>query len=95
MQGPAEQSGATVFKDAYGKPCLDVEAAARAEMVNPDMKDHVISIKNNCARLIRAKVCYYNSDHCNEVVLQAYKRVDTILGTMRGVTVFRYTITQK
>jgi len=95
MQGGPEQSGTNVVRDPLGRPCLDVEAAARAETINPDMKDHVVSIKNNCAKLIRAKVCYAGSDHCNEVVLQAYKRVDTILGSMKGVTSFRYTITQR
>lgn len=59
------------------------------------MLDHVVSLKNNCPRIIRAKVCYFSSDHCNEVVVQGYKRVDTILGTMRGVKFFRYALTQK
>lgn len=95
MQRSLDQSGANVIRDPLGRPCLDVEAAARAETVNPAMQDHVVSIKNNCAKLIKAKVCYLGSDHCNEVVLQAYKRVDTILGSMKGVTTFRYTITQR
>lgn len=95
MQRSLEQSGANVVRDPLGRPCLDVEAAARAGTVNPAMQDHIVSIKNNCAKLIKAKVCYTGSDHCNEVVLQAYKRVDTILGSMKGVTTFRYTITQR
>ncbi|PJG55626.1 hypothetical protein CVM73_08705 [Bradyrhizobium forestalis] len=95
MQRSLDQSGANVIRDPLGRPCLDVEAAARAGAANPAMQDHIVSIKNNCAKLIKAKVCYANSDHCNEVVLQAYKRVDTILGSMKGVTTFRYTITQR
>lgn len=95
MQGAPEQSGANVIRDPLGRPCLDIEAAARSGTINPDMKEHIVSIKNNCAKLIRTKVCYANSDHCNEVVLQAYKRVDTMLGSMRGVTTFRYTVTQR
>ena len=95
MQRPLDQSGLGIVRDALGRPCLDVEAAARPELVNPDMLDHVVSIKNNCVKLIKAKVCYYGSDHCNDIVLPAYKRVDTILGTMRGVSYFRYRIEQK
>ena len=95
MQGPAENSGALVPRNALGRPCLDVEAAALAQTINPEMLDHVVSIKNNCPRTIRVKACYYGSERCNEVTVMAYKRVDTILGTMRGVNFFRYTLTQR
>lgn len=96
MQGPAEQqSGGSVIRDGLGRPCLDVEAAARAQVVNPAMVDHVVSVKNNCPRLIRVKVCYFNSERCNELTLQGYKRVDSILGTMRGISTFRYSILQR
>ena len=95
MQGPAEKSTALVLRDALGRPCLDIEAAARKRVVNPDIIDHVISIKNICPRLIKVKVCYLNSTRCNEEDLQAYKRVDSILGTMKGVSFFKYTLTQK
>lgn len=95
MQGAADQGGAPIVRDALGRPCLDIEAAARAEVVNPDMLDHVVSLKNNCSRIIRAKVCYFNGDHCNDVVVRGYSRVDTILGAMRGVKFFRYSIVQK
>lgn len=94
IQGPAVQAGG-LAKDALGRPCVDVEAAARPETVNPDMLDHVISLKNTCPKLVKAKVCYYNSDRCRDVSLDPYKRVDTILGTMRGIKFFRYTLTTK
>lgn len=95
MQGPAEQSGTGVIRDAFGRPCLDVEAAARREVVNSEMLDHIVSIKNNCPRIIKAKVCYFNSDQCTGVELRPYKRVDTILGAMRGINFFRYSVIQK
>lgn len=95
MQGPAEQTGGPSLRDALGRPCLDVEAASRAHVVNPQMLDHVVSLKNNCLRQIGAKICYFNTDHCKDVVLPAYKRADIILGTMRGVNTFRYSISQK
>ena len=57
--------------------------------------DHVVSIKNNCPRNIKVKVCYYQSQSCREFEIQGYKRVDTILGTMTKISRFRYTITQK
>lgn len=95
MQNPLDQSGIGIVRDALGRPCLDVEAAARAQTVNPQMLDHVVSIKNNCPKSIKAKVCYFNSDRCNDVDLRPYSRADTILGTMRGISFFRYTLRQK
>lgn len=94
IQGPADQPG-SIPKDALGRPCLDLEAAARGQVVNPDMLDHVVSVKNNCARLIKVKVCYFGSEQCRQFDVQGYKRVDTILGTMRGVKFFRYSINAK
>lgn len=95
IQGPGEQSGTAVVRDALGRPCLDVEAAARAHVVNPDMVDHVVSVKNNCTKTVKVKVCYLNADKCNAFDVQGYKRVDTILGTMTKVSVFRYSLFQK
>lgn len=95
MQGQAEQSNSSIIRDALGRPCLDVEAAARPQVVNPSMIDHVVSIKNNCPKMIRVKVCYHNSDRCNEATLSGYKRADTTLGTMRNVNFFRYSVHQK
>lgn len=94
MQGSAEPGG-NVIRDSLGKPCLDIEAAARSETVNPDMLEHVVSVKNNCSRLIKVKVCYYGSEQCKQFDLQGYKRVDTILGVMRAIRFFRYTLFQK
>jgi len=95
MQGAADPSSGPIIRDAVGRPCLDVEAAARAHATNKDVIDHVVSVKNNCPRLIKVKVCYFNSEQCNAFDLQGYKRVDTILGTMTKITAFRYSITQR
>ncbi|MCK1345782.1 MULTISPECIES: hypothetical protein [unclassified Bradyrhizobium] len=96
IQGPADQSQfGAVAKDALGRPCVDVEAAARPETVNPDMLDHIVSLKNSCSKPIKAKVCYYGSDRCRDIVLEPYKRVDTLLGSMRGIKFFRYSLTTR
>jgi hypothetical protein len=98
IQGPADQPNASndaIIRDGLGRPCLDIEAVARRRTIDPQMLDHVVSVKNNCPRNIHAKICYFNSEHCNDLVVAAYKRVDTILGTMRGVRFFRYSISQK
>lgn len=94
MQGQAEDTGSPVIRNALGRPCLDVEAAARAHVVNPNMVDHLVSLKNNCPRLIKVKVCYFNSDRCNNIDIPPYKRADTVLGTTQ-IKFFRYSIFQK
>lgn len=94
VQAPAEQSNSNIVRDALNRPCLDVEAAARAHVVNPDLIDHVVSVKNNCPRLIKVKVCYFNSQHCNPFDVAGYKRVDTVLGTMTRIRMFKYTVFQ-
>jgi hypothetical protein len=95
IQGPAEQSYQPVLRDALGRPCLDVEAAARAHVINPTLVDHVVSVKNSCPRSISVKVCYVNSDKCNAFDVASYKRVDTILGTMSGIKNFKYVLLQR
>ncbi|MBB4260156.1 hypothetical protein [Bradyrhizobium sp. CIR3A] len=95
FQGSAEQSSSSIVRDPLGKPCLDVEAVARAHVANREIVDHVVSVKNNCSRPIKVKVCYFNTQQCNALDVQAYKRVDTILGTMNKITAFRYSIDQK
>lgn len=95
MQSPLDQTGTGIVRDALGRPCLDIEAAARRHTVNQQMLDHVVSMKNNCPKLIKARVCYLNSERCNEVEVRPYGRADTILGTMNGITFFRYSINQK
>ncbi len=95
IQGAAEPSNSVVIRDVLGRPCLDVEAIARSRTANLDTVDHVVSLKNNCPKLIKARVCYFNSDKCNQFDVQPYKRVDTVLGTMNHVKFFRYSIFQK
>lgn len=94
-QGPAESSSSPVIRDALNRPCLDVDAIARAHLVNKDMLDHVVSVKNNCARVIKVKICYYDGDRCKDFSIQGYQRIDTILGTMMKVGTFRYSLSQK
>ncbi|MCK1468410.1 hypothetical protein [Bradyrhizobium sp. CW10] len=94
-QGPAEKSNSTDLKDSLGRPCLDIEAAAKASVITPNMFQHIVSVRNSCNRVIKVRVCYFNSDRCNAFDLAASKRIDSILGTMTGVKYFRYSVFQK
>ncbi|WP_375161702.1 hypothetical protein [Bradyrhizobium sp. RDT46] len=94
MQGSADTSDSPVIRDAANRPCLNVEAAAKGHNSNGELMDHIVSVKNNCSRMIRIKICYYRSDHCKEATVYGYQRVDTILGMMKMST-FRYSLSQK
>lgn len=95
IQGPSEQPDSAVIRDALNRPCLDVEAVARAHIVNPHLFDHVVSVKNRCPRRINIRLCYFKSDSCKVFVIGPYQREDTILGTLPNTTIFRYSIFQK
>jgi hypothetical protein len=95
IEGSAEPSTTPVVRDPLGHPCIDAEAAVRAHVVNPDLMDHIVSLKNNCPTRIKAKICYAGSNNCTELTIGSYGRMDTILGTMSGVKSFRYTISHK
>jgi hypothetical protein len=95
LQGGPEQADALWMKDSLGRPCLDIEAAARPHVVDPQVLDHVVSVKSNCSRLFKIKVCYYGSDRCVPMDISAYKRVDAVLGTMKGISSFRYSVLQR
>lgn len=95
IQGPAGKSSLPIIRDALNRPCLDVQAMARAHVVNPQIIDHVVSIKNNCHMVIKVKVCYLGAENCKLVEVQAYKRVDTALGSMNGSRFFQYIIRQQ
>lgn len=94
FQGAAEQSTSPVERDAFGKPCLEIRALARASTINRDIIDHVVWLQNKCPKKLTVKVCYYNSERCNRVEAAPYKRTDTILGTVNGVRFFRYNVTE-
>lgn len=94
MQGSADTLDSPAIRDAANRPCLNVEAAAKKLISNGELMDHIVSVKNNCSRTIRIKICYYHSDHCKEATVYGYQRVDTILGMMKMST-FRYSLSQK
>jgi hypothetical protein len=95
MQREGENAGLTVHRDPLGRPCLDIEAASRAEVVNPNVYDHVISVYNRCLTQIKLHVCYYHSDHCIDMDIPGLQRKDTVLGIYPATQYFRFTYQEK
>lgn len=84
------ESAGLVSKDALGRPCLDIEAASRAHIVNPNVYDHVVSVSNRCLKTIKLKVCYFGTERCTELEVRGFKRKDAVIGVVPGMKMFRY-----
>ena len=73
-----------------GDPCLEVGGFTRPHTTVPNLYDHVIAVKNNCAQRISIQVCYYNTDNCLPVEIPGGERKEAILGTMPSTKDFRF-----
>lgn len=95
LQSAGNNAALAVHHDLVGKPCLDMEAAARSHVINPDVYDHVISVYNHCLQTIKLHVCYYHSDHCIDMEIPGSQRRDGILGVYPNMKYFRYSYREK
>jgi hypothetical protein len=95
LQNGGDNAGLTIHHDALGRPCLDIEAAARAHVINPNLYDHVISVYNRCIQQIKLRICYYNSDHCIDMEIRGSERKDGVLGVYPNMKYFRYSFREK
>ncbi|RAI43661.1 hypothetical protein CH341_13145 [Rhodoplanes roseus] len=79
-----------VSKDALGRPCADIEAAARPHSSNPNVFDHVVSVVNRCLKPLKLSICYFGSVHCQFLDIPGTRRKDLVLGVYPGMKTFRY-----
>jgi hypothetical protein len=86
MQGTYEQSR----KAPDGKPCISVAPSARHQIVNPKIMDQIVVVSNICGQPIKVQVCYIKSSDCIVVALQAYQRLERVLGIDSVSSEFRY-----
>jgi hypothetical protein len=95
LQGGGENAALSTHRDALNRPCLDFEAASRAHVINPNVYDHVVSVYNQCVKLIKLSVCYYGTDHCIDMEVPPLSRKDGILGIYPSMQYFRYSYKEK
>ncbi len=95
LQNGGVNAALTVHRNPLGRPCLDIEAASRAHVINPHVYDHVISVYNRCVQTIKLRVCYYHSEHCIDLELPGSQRRDTVLGVYPNMQYFRYSYREK
>src|SRR5882762_8142100 len=95
LQNSGENAALTVHRNALGKPCLNIEAASRAHVVNPDVYDNIVSFQNQCNIPIKVRVCYFGSESCVDVEVPALQRKDAVLGIRPRSQYFRYSYKEK
>lgn len=95
LQNSGENAALTVHRNSLGKPCLNIEAASRAHVINPDVYDNIVSFQNQCNILIKVQVCYFGTESCVNVEVPAQKRTDAVLGIRPHSQYFRYSYKEK
>lgn len=95
LQSSGASAALTVHRNGFGKPCLNIEAASRSHVVNPDVYDNIVSIQNQCSQIIKVQICYYGSASCIDVEVLGQQRKDTVLGVRPNSQYFRYSYKEK
>lgn len=95
LQNSGENAALTVHRNSLGKPCLNIEAASRSHVINPDVYDNIVSFQNQCQILIKVRVCYFGTESCVDVEVPAQKRTDAVLGIRPKSQYFRYSYKEK
>ncbi|QPF90281.1 hypothetical protein [Bradyrhizobium commune] len=83
-------SFAPPHKTPDGRACISVSPLVRPQIINPKIIDQIVIVGNNCGQTIKVEICYAGSTDCITVPLNAYQRVQRILGISPGSTTFRY-----
>lgn len=95
LQNSGENAALTIHRNSLGKPCLNIEAASRAHVINPNVYDNIVSFQNQCNILIKVRVCYFGSESCVDVEVPARQRKDAVLGIRPNSQYFRYSFREK
>lgn len=82
-------------RDFTGKLCLNVYGFARSHVIDKNLYDHVVNIRNSCPQSIVAKVCYYQSQSCISVEVPGREQKEAILGTLPAEKTFRFEFREK
>lgn len=93
--GASASSEVLRHRDFTGRPCLEVSGSARPHTINPNLYDHMISVKNNCPQRIAIQVCYYQSQDCISMDIPGDSTRDGVLGVMPAEKSFRFEFREK
>jgi hypothetical protein len=88
--GGTQKLGVKLHLGPTGKPCLKVEGHVKAQTMNPNIFNHMITVRNDCSQPIKMQVCYYQSQHCAPLEVPGYGRKEATLGIMPAMKEFRF-----
>jgi hypothetical protein len=63
-----------------GKPCVEIDPVATAQIINRNIYDHNLLISNQCSQRIRLSVCYYQTRTCSIFAIAGYARQLKLFG---------------
>jgi hypothetical protein len=78
-----------------GTPCVSVNGLSQAQIVNPNIYEHILIIENICSQPIGLKVCYFQSTSCVRTIISGYARRQQNLGVAPNAKDFRYSYTEE
>jgi hypothetical protein len=81
-------------KTVTGQPCVTVNGLIKAQIVNPNVSEHVLLIANSCSYPIKLTACYYQSTTCMRTTIAAYGRRQQTLG-FASEKDFRFSYTEE
>jgi hypothetical protein len=91
MSGPTAQ----LHHDVYGRVCVSIDGYSEAQKNNPDIFNHMLLFANRCSMPIKLHVCYYQSEHCIDVVAPPYGRTLETLGIFPHMEDFRWAYSER
>jgi hypothetical protein len=82
-------------RDYAGKPCLETSGDSQPLASNPRIVNHAVRLNNHCPVPIKAKVCYYKSDDCTDVVVPGNSLKEQLIGVFPAMQMFRYEVKEQ
>ncbi|WP_247398288.1 hypothetical protein [Bradyrhizobium sp. 76] len=82
-------------RDFAGKACLETRGLSRPLASNPKILNHSVVLDNHCVDRIKAKVCYYGTDHCTDVEVLGKSRKEQVIGVFPAMQMFRYAVKEQ
>jgi hypothetical protein len=73
-----------------GQPCVSLYASAKSQLTNRNIFDHLVFGTNECAQMIKLRICYYKTSDCIQMDLPPYGRKEMTLGIFPSIKDFQF-----
>jgi hypothetical protein len=76
--------------NAFGKPCMQYDTAARRFLVDKNMFNYTVAVTNTCPRAIKVRICQRDGFGCSSVLVRAYRSTEVVMGFGPNTDAFAY-----